>query len=137
MHFAYRPKDNYLISASIKDLDKLAALWKSRISFKQEELLFLKNLIENEIAKPGGSKHYERLSEICPVVERKMSEVKTLLGRIDMHSVHIEELLEGIFQSDENIFRKSNSDLEDKVSRFIVKCDELKREIFSIYSLSK
>ena len=122
-----------MVSASLEELDQLAALWKSRISFKQEELTFLKNLIENETGKAGRHHNDKNLNEISLIVERKMNEVKTLLGRIDMHAVHIEELLEGTFESDEQLFRKNNSELEDKVCRFIVKCNDLKQELFKVY----
>lgn len=132
MHFSFRPKDDYMDKASHKELEELAAVWMSQVSFCQDEIKFFKSLLEQN---SGSSKELQRehkIQRLYNLIDKKASEVKTLLGRIEMHTVYIDELAEGTYASDEQAFRAANSELEDKICRFILATDKLKAEIFRV-----
>ena len=101
--------------------------------FGMEELVYFKNLVAQNSLLSKDIHTVQKLQRVYVLLEKKLNEANTLLGRIDMHTVYLEELMEGTFSENEEDFRNNNAQLEDKVCRFLITWDKLKAEIFLIF----
>lgn len=129
-----------MFKASFKELDELVLVWRSQVIFGMEELVYFKSLAAQNLLLSTDEQVIHKLQRISMLLEKKLNEANTLLGRIDMHTVYLEELMEDTFTANEEDFRINNSQLEDKVCRFLITLDKLKTEIFLVFdfqSMSK
>jgi uncharacterized membrane protein YgaE (UPF0421/DUF939 family) len=132
MKALYRPKNNYLLEASMEDLRQINLNWKSEVEFMEDEIRVFEDLIDRYFPKLTDLDHIEKVRQIVDkLIHLRDHELKKIKEQIIKHEFHIEQVLANKI-ADEESFRKEHNQLEDKISALRTDFIGLKKELFTI-----
>ena len=126
-----RPKSDYLHTADWQQLHTLSEHWQSELSFFNDEIRFLKDLINKYFVWLVSDEKIDTLRELSNGLIRAEKTHDQLSKRLQKHLVHLADLIENAFSHDEQVFREEHVRLEDHISEFAEDFKILKKDIFT------
>ena len=117
-NYRNRPKGDYIQEAEWQDLFILTERLQGNLEFQLYEIEFLERLIDTYFVKLLLQENLDELRELQMDLHQSKNEALKLLKRIQLHLVHIADIINEPFKCDRSIFRNEHEGLEDQISEF-------------------
>lgn len=131
MELRLRPKSDFLQEAPLDSLHVLTDHWKSDIEFFNDELKFLRDLLDKHFIWIIQSGRITEVQEQSNELSESKKIMKALAKKIDEHILHIENLMENPFSNDEEELRNEHGKLEQEIADYVKSFRVLKQKIFA------
>jgi len=131
-NFRSRPKDQYIHEADWQQLYLLTEHWKSDLSFYEDDIKFMRNLIDKYFIWISQKKHIDMVREIEVSLLKIDEQCGTLLQRANKHLHHLAELIDNPFAYDSHKFRTEHAQLEDDLATFVKDFRSNRKEVFTV-----
>jgi hypothetical protein len=132
MNFYSRPKDKYLHQADWQELYVLTEHWQSELAYYQDELRFLRMLIDNNLKLLIEDEGIKKVQEVA----LKLSEIETqklnLEQNTNKHLNHLQDFIKNSSSKDSREFRDEHEYLEIELTGFVKNFRSLKKNIFKL-----
>lgn len=127
----FRPKSDYLHTASWDQLYVLTEHWLTDMGFYNDEIRFLENLIDKYFMWLLDDQKIDNVQTLLRQLETTSKTRDALEQDIRKHLQHIEELKENAFSHDEQEYRDGQENLEEELMKFIHTFKQIKKEVFA------
>jgi hypothetical protein len=131
-NFRNRPNDQYIYEADWQQLYVLTEHWKSDLSFFEEDLKFLRHLIDKYFMWISNKEHIDMVREIEVGLLKTDEQCESLIHRVNTHLHHLAELIDNPFAYDSHKFRTEHAQLEDDIAAFVKDFRSNRKEVFTV-----
>ncbi|WP_273565729.1 hypothetical protein [Maribacter halichondriae] len=131
-NFRSRPNDQYIHEADWQQLYVLTEHWKSDLSFYEDDLKFLRNLIDKYFMWISEKENIDMVREIEVSLLNIEKQCGSLAYRVNKHPHHLAELIDNPFAYDSHKFRAEHQQLEDDIATFVKDFRSNRKEVFTV-----
>ena len=128
----YRPKSDYLKTATWQELYRLTEHWKNDMGFYGDELRFFHNVVDKYFMWMIADIHIELVQTMVKHIDKLDIEHDRLNKSIQRHFEHIESLFGKDSSHDEQRFRNEHETLESEIEGFVNEFRKTKKEVFAM-----
>lgn len=125
LEYRLRPKKDFLMVAPWQELYKLTEHWKDELSFFEEELQFLENLLT---VYEGPD---QEATEFRQLLNDTRIQLHALMIQTDTHLAHLGKIIKEADNSEDLLFREEHNVLEDAINSFMTAFRQLKQKLFN------
>lgn len=130
--FRNRPKGSYIHEADWQLLYILTEHWKSDLEFYNDDIKFLRHLIDKYFMWISKKENIDMVREIEVGLLDMDNESSTLIHKVNKHLHHLSELIDNPFTYDSHKFRTEHEKLEDDLAKFGKDFRKNRKEVFTI-----
>jgi hypothetical protein len=125
LEYRLRPKSDYLMLAPWEELYRLTEQWKKDLSFYEDELQFLKDLVLLNSMKSDSS-----VAKLKELVNDSLTQLRLLIAQTDQHLGHLGRVIKEADNREDLLFREEHDVLEDNINAFLQAFRLLKQKLF-------
>ena len=108
-----------------------ALLWKSLFGYMENELQFIKKLLNARAFKASTPNLFERLEHFKNEIDSKTRELTSLELEVKRYEIYLKGILECEDISCDTFYRENHEALENRVNEFQTAFDEYKNQVFN------
>lgn len=105
--------------------------WKSMIGYKENEIIFIKRLLNSNAFKETTPNLFEKLQHFKHEIETKTREVKNLKKEINAYEDKLNGILECQDIACDTYYLENHKDLKNRFEEFYTDFNEYKTKVFN------
>lgn len=106
--------------------------WKSNLEFYKQDLLFLRNLIDDYFIWISQKENVEMVNAIGQEVLKTLSECKDLIKKIAAHAKQLASMVQGGSAKEVRLFIMEHEHLENEMAAFVKNFRKNRKQTFKI-----